>query len=189
MIAHLSGKVIARAERSIVVDVGGVGYGVLVSEMTINTLAVDEVVSIHVYTHVREQTLELYGFLAPAEQQIFQLLIGVSGIGPKAALGILSVADTATLSSAIMHDDVGVLTQVSGIGKKTAQRVVMELKSKVTAVMGEASVAHSVDIDALEALCTMGYRVGEAREALAVAGADVTDISDKVRAALKVLAK
>ncbi len=191
MIAYLTGEIISKFERGVIVNVGGVGYGVIVSEYALEQLgASGDEVSLHIYTHVREQALELYGFLSAAEQQMFELLISVSGIGPKAAMSILSVADTATLRSAIVNDDVSILTQVSGIGKKTAGRVVLELKNKVVDIAGEdAPLARSVDADALEALCAMGYRVPEAREALSAVDKNLTDISDKVRAALRLLGK
>ncbi len=190
MIAHLRGKVIFAGEKEIVVEVNGVGYALAVSAHTRERIGIDENVSLHVYTYVREQALELYGFTDREEKELFTLLISVSGIGPKAALGILSAAAPATLRESIVCEDVSLLTQVPGVGKKTAQRVVLELKNKV----GEYSTTSSQtplasNREVLEALCGMGYSVAEARQAVNAVDENISDLSEKLRAALKILAK
>ena len=190
MIAHLKGKIIIRAESSVVLDVGGVGYALTVTPAVAAGFDLDQEASLYVYTHVREQALELYGFVSPTEKELFTLLICVSGIGPKAAMAILSVTDTATLCAAIVGEDASILTQVSGIGSKTAGRVVLELKNKVAHLQTDKSDRNTtVDLDVVEALRTMGYTNREARNALEAIDAKTQGVENKIRAALKILAK
>ena len=120
---------------------------------------------------------------------MFEQLISISGIGPKAAMGILSIATPKTIKTAILNEDPSILTKVSGIGKKTADRVILELKNKVADISTGDKEEATVDVDAIEALMTMGYSNAEARDALKAVPADVRDVGARVKAALKNLGK
>ena len=185
MIGSLSGKIVDRRGGALIVDVSGVGYQVFVSAYTFGKTAGTEEITLHTHTHVREQEITLYGFVTKDELTIFEALISVSGIGPKAALNILSVAEPDAIRTAIAQKDTSILTKVSGVGKKTAERVVIELENKVSAVSDDTAEGVSADSDAIDALTSMGYSVSEARDALVSVDKDVTDVGEKVRAALK----
>jgi len=179
MIGYIKGKVVWQDLKSVVVDVGGVGYKV---HTTSGTLDTTKEVAFFTYLAVRETALDLYGFATKAELDYFELLLTVSGIGPKSALAILSVASLDTLSYAINNNDASHLTKTSGIGKKNAEKIVLELKGKAP----EASTGHRIhteDDDAIEALKALGYSEKDSREALKKAVGDTTQ--EKIRSALK----
>jgi len=189
MIRFLSGKIVERGENALTVDVAGVGYGVLVSGHTSASAVDSEEIRLFIYTHVREQEITLYGFLNENERAMFELLISVSGIGPKAGLSILTVADVSALSAAIMNKETSILTNVSGIGKKTAEKVVIELQNRVEHFSIEDANVATRNSSAVDALKSMGYSVGEARSALDQIDKDVTDVSERIKLALKSLGK
>ncbi len=196
MIAHITGKIIRRKGNTLVIDVGGIGYGVTVSTYTFGKTIGQEDINMYIYTHVREQEITLYGFQSEREQELFEALLTISGVGPKAAMNILSIADPQTILTAIAHADASLLTKVSGIGKKTAERIVLELGNKVQKLIAqmpeEDEKSVSYDTDAIDALVGLGYSVTEARDALSESAigcdADV-DISTRIRAALKYLGR
>jgi holliday junction DNA helicase RuvA len=189
MIAKLKGKIEYLRDNYAVIDVAGVGYKVYLSAYTFGKVAGMESVDLFIHTYVREDILALYGFLTLDELEMFELLIGISGIGPKAAMGILSIADPKTIRTAILNEDPSILTKVSGVGKKTAERVILELKNKI-ADMSQADKDQSVtDSDAIEALTAMGYSVSEARDSLKLVSGDIKDVGDRVKLALKSLGK
>lgn len=173
----------------VVVDVGGVGYKVFTTNYTMGKLAGSGDVDFFIHTHVREDTLALYGFVTLGELEMFEHLISVSGIGPKAAMGILSIADADTVRAAIHNEDPSILTRVSGVGKKTAERVILELKNKVIAVTGAEAEKATADGEALEALTALGYSVSEARDALKSVPKDVSDVGERIKKAMKNLGK
>ncbi|HHH12423.1 MAG TPA: Holliday junction branch migration protein RuvA [Candidatus Moranbacteria bacterium] len=190
MIANLRGKITDRDEGSVLIDVGGVGYAVAVPTRLAAVLPANEEVSLCVYTYVREQALELYGFADKAERELFVLLLSVSGIGPRAALSILNAAEPAALVETIAAGDGSLLTQAPGIGAKTAERAVLELKSKVAGLrFAPVSAATKADAEVTEALLAMGYNRAEARAALESVSSSETDTEKKLRQALKFLAK
>ena len=164
---------------------GGVGYKVAVSAYTLGKIAGAESVLLYIHTHVREDQLTLYGFLNDDELEMFELLISISGIGPKVALGILSIADPNTIRTAIVHKDASLLTRVSGVGKKTAERVIVELQNKVKETELHGTAQALADQDALEALVAMGYSVTDAREALKLVAPDIKDVGARITQALK----
>jgi holliday junction DNA helicase RuvA len=162
MIAHLRGRLLAKHPNQVVVDTGGVGYEVAISVATFSDLpAVDSEVALHIYTHVREDLLALYGFLRPAEKQLFEKLIAVNGIGPKLAITVLSGMPADELAGAIRGNDVARLTRIPGIGKKTAERLVLELRDKLSFLAaGELQLPPArtaVEDDVLSALVNLGY--------------------------------
>jgi len=191
MIAKLTGIVSDIGPRYAVIDVGGVGYKVFVTDDTIHHLKKGDEVSLLTYLAVREDALDLYGFPLKKEKEFFELLIGVSGIGPKSALNILSLVSAETLETSIRSGSVAHLVKVSGIGKKTAEKIVLELKDKLGGIEGggEFTAGMSSDMDAIMALQALGYDADDAREAMKKVAKDVLDIGAKVKAALKELGK
>lgn len=189
MIAKLTGKIDLLHDNFVIVDVNGVGYKVFVTLHTFGTIAGKDEIELYTHTYVREDTLALYGFLHIEELEMFELLISISGIGPKAAMGILSIADPKTISMAVLNEDSSILTRVSGVGKKIAQRVILELKNKISDMPISEKTQLSSDNDAFEALVAMGYSVSESREALKQVSSDIKDVGDRVKMALKNLGR
>jgi len=190
MIAQLEGKIVGIKGNAVILMVGGVGYRVAVSAYTLGKVAgKQDQILFHIHTHVREDILALYGFLNEEELTMFELLISISGIGPKVALSILSIADVKTICTAIVNKDPSILTRVSGVGKKTAERVIIELQNKVDTVDIGDQASTLVDQDAIEALTSLGYSVTESREALKLVPADIVDVSARIRQSLKNLGK
>jgi len=189
MIAKIKGKIEYLKDNYVVVDVNGVGYKVFLTVYAFGKLAGQEAADLFIHTHVREDAIDLYGFLNMEELEMFELLISISGVGPKSGLGILTVAAPKTIKTAILNEDSSILTKVSGVGKKTAERVILELRNKV-ADMPESEKDNTVsDSDAIEALISMGYSVTEARDALKLVPGDIKDIGQRVGMALKSLGK
>jgi Holliday junction DNA helicase RuvA len=189
MIASLKGKIEYLKNNYAVINVNDVGYKVFLSAYIFGKIAGAAEVSLFIYTYVREDTLALYGFLNVEELEMFELLISISGIGPKAATGILSIATPKTIKTAILNEDPSILTKVSGIGKKTAERVILELKNKVADISTGDKEEATVDVDAIEALIMMGYSNAEARDALKDIPLDIKDVGQRVKLALKALGK
>lgn len=189
MIAKISGKIAFFRDNYVVVDVSGVGYKIFVTDFTMGKIAGKNEIEIFTHTYVREDTLSLYGFLTVEELGMFELLISISGIGPKAALGILSIAEPKTIRTAVISGDSSILTRVSGVGRKTAERVILELKNRITELPGEDQGTAKIDSEAIEALISLGYTNVQAREALKAVPENVKEVSERVRAALKSLGK
>lgn len=170
MIAHLRGRLLAKHPNQAIVEAGGVGYDVVISVPTFAGLpAVGSEVALHVHTHVREDALALYGFLRAAEKVLFEKLIAVSGIGPKLAITILSGMAADEMVGAIRGNDVPKLTRIPGIGRKTAERMVLELRDKLQ-IFTEApptAPVSAVEEDVLSALVNLGYQRAAAERALA----------------------
>lgn len=185
MIAHITGKIIDIQERFLVVDVNGIGYKVFVSSDTISQISINQNVSLFTFLAVREDALDLYGFITDEERAFFELLLSVSGIGPKSALSILSVTAIDTLKKAIATGDTSYLNKVSGIGRKTAEKIVIELRDKLKAHINDTHTNLRGDHDAIDALKALGYSQNEAREALKDLSPDIVDISGKIKEALK----
>jgi Holliday junction DNA helicase RuvA len=173
MIAHLRGKLLAKRPNQAIVETGGVGYDVTISVPTFSDLpALGTEVSLHIHTHVREDLIALYGFLRPSEKLLFEKLITVSGIGPKLAITILSGMPADEMVRAIRGNDIARLTRIPGIGKKTAERMVLELRDKLPEP-GPSSVPaappmNATEEDVLSALVNLGYQRPAAEKALAV---------------------
>jgi holliday junction DNA helicase RuvA len=193
MIAHLRGKLIARQPNQVIVDAMGVGYDVTISVPTFSELPVaGSEVSLHIHTHVREDQIALYGFLRPEEKHLFEKLISVSGIGPKLAITILSGMPTNEMTAAIRGNDVARLTKIPGIGRKTAERMVLELRDKLPAVGTDqvhvVSSFNAVQEDVLSALMNLGYQRATAEKALATVEKNGS-FDAMFRAALAVMSK
>jgi Holliday junction DNA helicase RuvA len=169
MIAHLRGKLLAKSPQSIIVEASGVGYEVAISIPTYTGLPAEGAeVSLHIYTHVREETLALYGFVSVEEKRLFEKLFSVSGIGPKLALTVLSGLSPERLVAAIRSQDHATLTRIPGIGKKTAERVVLELKDKLEGLgpTVAAGAITPVAEDVVSALVNLGYQRPAALKAM-----------------------
>src|SRR5581483_9368556 len=172
MIAHLRGRLLAKHPNQAIVETGGVGYDLTISVPTYSDLpALGAEVSLHIHTHVREDAIALYGFLRTAEKKIFEKLISVSGIGPKLAITILSSMAADEMATAIRSNDVAKLTRIPGIGRKTAERMVLELRDKLPKeTPGEVEAVPTVgavEEDVLSALMNLGYQRAAAERALA----------------------
>ena len=188
MIAEITGEISNIEPDAVIVSVGGIGYRVYTTpETSSEAKRVGGPIHLYTYLHVREQAQDLYGFSTREETDFFELLIGISGIGPKSALAILSLGPVASLKAATQAGDVSYLTRVSGVGKKHAEKIVLELRDRLG-----AHIEHNgrrEDVDALDALCTLGYSVAEAREALRDLPPEIERSEDRVKEALKRLAK
>lgn len=195
MIAHLAGVVFDKRPDGAIIDVHGVGYRVLVSQQSAAALpALGAAVSLRIYTHVREDALQLYGFATAAEESLFEHLISVSGVGPKLALTILSGMPAEELAASVASADAARLTKISGVGKKTAERLIVELKDKVRAGFGAragVSARAASDDDLVSALVNLGYRPLEAERAAASArkSSPKAALPDLLREALKAVAR
>lgn len=173
MIAHLRGKLLSKHPNQAIVEVGGVGYDVTISVSAFSELpAPGSEVALFIHTHVREDVIALYGFLRTSEKQLFEKLMTVSGIGPKLAITILSGMPANDLAVAIRGNDLARLTRIPGIGKKTAERMVLELRDKLPAQGAEAAAAMPtatpMQEDVLSALTNLGYQRPAAEKAIAV---------------------
>ena len=193
MIAHLRGKLISKHPNQAIVEAGGVGYDVTISVPTFSELpALATEVSFFIHTHVREDALALFGFLRAQEKQLFEKLLSVSGIGPKLAITILSGMAADAMVAAIKGNNVASLTRIPGIGKKTAERMVLELRDKLDAfgVAPETVAASPVEEDVISALVNLGYQRPMAERALAKLGNVSEETFDALfRKAMAALAK
>lgn len=192
MIAYLKGRILAKTNNYLILETGCVGYQIFVGENFLSELKVGEEKEFYLHHRVREEVSDLYGFKNIDDLGLFELLLSVSGVGPKSALAVLSLTSPDDIKEAIIRGDASLLTKVSGIGKKTAERLVLELKNKVIRVSSGAtltgSVANSLG-DELDALMSLGYAMNESREALNKVEASITSTSGRVKAALKYLAR
>jgi holliday junction DNA helicase RuvA len=191
MIAHLRGTVFSKHPDRVIVDAGGVGYDVAISMPTFTSLPAEgATVALHIYTHVREEAIFLFGFSEINEKRLFEKLLAVSGIGPKLALTVLSGIVPERLVAAIRSQDHATLTRIPGIGKKTAERVVLELKDKLDelATAPAGSTAGAVGEDVLSAMVNLGYARPAAQKAIETVmerdGDAVRDFETLFRAAM-----
>jgi Holliday junction DNA helicase RuvA len=186
MISRLRGRAVARSADGVVIDVGGVGYSVAATQSALAKAKRGREVTLETYLHVREDTLQLYGFAEAAERELFEHLLSVSGVGPKVALAIVSGSRPDELRRAIAIEDTARFEAIPGIGKKTAQRVVLELKEKLAGSAGGdvAELERAPHLVARDALVELGYSIAEAEQALAA-----TDVGlppeERVREALR----
>jgi Holliday junction DNA helicase RuvA len=189
MIATLHGKLQSSIDDALIINVGGVGFRVRAPSGTIANLgAVGSDVMLFTHLHVREDDLSLYGFATEDELRLFEMLLTVSGIGPKVAMGVLSSAPSETLRAAIGQGNLDALMALPGIGKKTAQRLVLELKGKVDVTgLGDIGELSPMDEDVMNALINLGYSAAEATRAARSIPSNVKTVEDRVRIALQYL--
>lgn len=190
MIAHVSGVVAEKFNSSLIVDVHGVGYEVAVAATDYEAALLNEPIKLFTHHHIREQSQELFGFSSLAAKKLFELLITVQGVGPKAALAILSLGESETVRNAIANSDAAFITKATGVGKKTAERVVVDLSDKVgmpivyntTSTGAVQTMSHNDE--ALEALMALGYTLNDATRALEGVSTDLST-AERVTQALK----
>jgi len=175
----------------LVIEANGIGYRVFVGPDVLRKAKKEETIKLWTHLYVREDSMELYGFSEYAELDFFEILIQISGIGPKSALGVLSVAPLDTLKRAIASGETSYLTQVSGIGKKIAEKIILELKDKLGKIGfgAEENIFLKEEEDVLRALRTLGYSYSEAREAIKQLPSNITGTQERVKEALKILSK
>ena len=189
MIARIEGTIIYISDKFLVVDVNGVGYKIHVTTDTILAHGTGDNVSFWTHTAVRENSLDLYGFSSTEELSFFEMLLDVSGIGPKSALGILTIAPIDTIKKAIATGDTSYLNKVSGIGRKTAEKIVIELRDKLKAhkdIDGQNSSLRD-EGDIIEALKSLGYSSNEARDTLRKIPEEISGTNARIKEALKIL--
>jgi Holliday junction DNA helicase RuvA len=186
MIGYISGKIIDKSEGFLILETGGVGYKVFVTGTTLEKVSVSGATALWTHLAVRENSQDLFGFERKDELEFFELLISISGIGPRTALSILNVANIETLKQAVATENSAHLTKVAGIGRKTAEKIVLELRDKLGGIYSpEGNLTE--EGDALEALTSLGYNPREARDALREVPSDTMGTSEKVKRALKIL--
>lgn len=189
MIAHISGKIAEKFNGSIIVDVSGVGYEVIVPQYEYDKAMLDNSIKLYTYHHIREQSQELFGFSSLAAKKIFELLITVQGIGPKAGIAIMSLGDYEQVRNAIANEDSKYIQKANGVGKKSAERVIVDLKDKVGLATSYNAEEEKVDNnvagdEALEALVALGFNLKDAILSLKDIPEDLP-VSERVKIALK----
>jgi len=192
MVSFLRGRVLNKTLNYLILDVQNVGYQVFGNENFLNDLKIGSEAEIFIHHHVREEASDFYGFRSFDDLELFELLLTVSGVGPKSALGVLAMASSNDVREAIMRGDANLLTKVAGIGKKTAERIVLELKNKIMRGSGGSTLAvnsASLGSDEIDALMSLGYSLSEARDALNMIDSSITDSGERVKEALKKMVK
>ncbi len=191
MIHFLKGRIIERNDGYIVVGVGGIGFKVLTNERTASGAPEGEEVTVLTHLYVREDRLELYGFLDESSVKLFELLISVSGIGPRSALAILDIDSSENIVAAIAGKRPDILTRASGVGQKTAERVVLELQNRIKAPGGAKRMTEAMDVNAEveEALVGLGYSRTEVRRTTPEIAPEFKTLEDRLRQALKILGR
>jgi len=189
MIYSLRGNLIEKQNNWFVVEMGGMAFQIKSSLNVVKSLPqIGQIVNVFTYLHVREDALELYGFLDKEELNLFEKLISISGIGPKSAMGILGVEKADKLRAAIIEGRSELLTKASGVGKKTADRIILELRNKLEQEgTGKIVGVMEADHDIVEALSNLGYTKSQARDALAKIDAKVTKMEERIKEALRLL--
>lgn len=183
MIASLRGNILEKGPNWVLIEVAGIGYRVRSTPSLVSDLRQDADAFLYVHHHVREDAEDLFGFKSMADLDLFNSLLSISGVGPKAALTILSVGSSDQVKRAIMTGDLATLTSIPGVGKKTAQKIILELKGQLV----EEDSSSGIDSDVLDALVGLGYSTQQAKDALKHVKTD--DPADKIKEALKLLAK
>ena len=191
MIAYIKGKILNKSKGFVIINVRDIGYQVFVNTAQFTRLEIGQEIEFYIHHHIREDAMDLYGFNTPEDLEMFKLLLSISGIGPKSALGVLAVSSVNEIRETIAQGDSSLLTKVSGIGKKTAERVVLELREKVAhlADSGNSQVSALAGSDEIDALMALGYSLQQAREALRKVDPKTKDSGQRIKEALKNLGK
>jgi len=189
MIAYLRGKILEKTLKSAIVLTDKIGYEVFLTSKELEGVVKEQEAEYFIYSYIKEDAFDLYGFRSVAELDFFKKLISVSGVGPKSALNVLALAEIEELKRAITSGDAAVLQQVSGIGKKTAERLVVELKEKFISDLSEQVMVSNVDQQVVDALVSLGYKEVEARGVVKSIPASETDLATRIKEALKYINK
>jgi len=190
MLYSLTGAVISKGDNFLVLEAAGIGFKVHTNQRTLDTLREGASAKLFSHLQVKEDSMDLFGFLAEEELHFFELLISVSGVGPRSALSILQISDLTSLSAAIQEGRPDVLTRASGIGRKTAERIIVELRTKVQ-VGKSADIVKKMETDAdlAEVLINLGYSREQARAALGKVDEKVVGLEERLKAALRILGR
>jgi len=189
MIAYLKGKILAKPRGQIILDVNQIGYRISVSESWFQDMIVGQELELYIHQHLKEDAADLYGFKSLIDLDFFELLLSVNGVGPRSALAILSMASADDVSQSIARGDAHLLTKVSGIGQKTADRIVLELKNKLGLLFAGQSLGNNSKSDEIDALMALGYSLMQARDALNQVNPSVQDSGERIREALRTMKK
>lgn len=193
MISFLAGKILNKGQNYVIIKAGDIGYQIFVNQALYADLEINQDIEIYTHQYVREDALDLYGFRNIEELEMFELLLSISGIGPKSALGVLAIARVENIKESIASGDPSLLTKVSGIGRKTAERVVLELREKIGNLKVETgnlkSGAGSASGDEIDALMALGYSMTQARDALRAVDPKIKDSGERIKEALKMVGK
>lgn len=190
MIYSLEGTIEDKKDKFAVIGVGGVGYKVFMSGDTLSKISeVGEKTKVFTHLYVREDMMDLYGFLDSFDLVFFEILIAISGVGPKMAMSILAIAPTKLLASAIVSGDPAFFTRVSGVGRKTAEKIILELKDKVQKLGIDIEGFESGDGEVLDALETLGYSAREAQNALRQISKDTKGVENRIKEALRMMGR
>ncbi len=191
MISYLSGTIKYKNNKNVTLDVNGVGYKIFVTQPLLKKIKIGEQKEFFCHLYVREDAMDLYGFETQAEKNFFELLISISGVGPKSALQALSIAKLTEIKKAILRDDPSLLRKVSGIGQKTAARIVVELKNKLEDLPLENGKINlsTTSASAFDALQGLGYSTQEIRQTLRQIPTEIEDENEIIKHALKILGK
>jgi len=190
MIATLHGTVTEKIADTVVLDVHGVGYGLLTTGEDFGTLAVGQSAKVYIYEHIREQAHDLFGFLSLVTKQLFELLLGVNGVGPKMALSVLSIGREQDVRAAIAGGDIKYIQSASGVGKRVAERIVVDLKDKIglpsdgSAIISRLTQVSALNDEALTALVGLGYSQQDAEQMLAQVDTALS-VEDRIKFALR----
>lgn len=189
MIAKIEGIVWDTNNKYITIGVGGIGFKIYATSETKEVSQIGNKISLFTHLVVREDALTLYGFITEEELKLFEMIISISGIGPKTALNVLNISSVTALKRAISSGDTSHLTKVSGIGKKIAEKMVLELKDKVMVTEEENDINLRDEVDAIEGLKSLGYNPKDARDALREIDKKILKTGERIKAALKILGK
>lgn len=193
MIAYLKGKIKNKGQGYVILEIRDIGYKVYVNETLCTELDIGQPSEFYIYQNIRENASDLYGFLNLDQLELFELLLSISGVGPKSAIGVMSVAKVEDVKDSIAQGDPSLLTKVSGIGKKTAERIVLELRTKISSLPGASipgqAEGASASADEIDALLALGYSLQQARSALQQVDPNIKDSGERIKAALRDIGK
>lgn len=186
MIYSIHGKIDYKNNNSVVIKTNGLSYQIFVTDFLLEKIKTEQNISLFTYLRMREETIELFGFKKKEELEYFKLLMSISGIGPKSAINVLSLVSLRDLERAILDENVTILTKVSGIGAKTAERIILELKGKIEK-RAHQSPGPENDVLIIDALIGMGYSLSDSRQAIKKIPRDVLETKERIKWALKIL--
>ena len=193
MISYLKGQIINKRKNFLIVETAGLGYQIFVPPTLYVEFLTSQIVELYIHDHIKEDARDLYGFKSLDDLEMFELLLSISGVGPKSALGIMAIANVDELKRAIAGGDVVMLNKVSGIGKKTAERIVLELREKISTIHFDSqtvasTATTSAQSDEIDALISLGYSLQQARDSLKQVDSNISKSGERIREALKYLA-
>jgi len=188
MIAYIKGEITHKTDKYIILDNQNIGYQIFSTEIILNSVKEGEKIELFTHQYVKEDALDLYGFKTIDELEFFKHLLGISGVGPRSALAVLSIAKLEDIKQAIFKGDPTLLKKVSGIGQKTAERIVIELKNKIAALTSATGeIAKGVGDELIDALEALGYNQNDIRHAVSKLPSNIENIQDKIKATLKII--